>query len=69
VKRSAKVHRAVQAAPETHVTRRGRVVAVPPAVSPGQELYSNRLARCAQGGAAAGIGANHLGAFTTRCAQ
>jgi hypothetical protein len=69
VTRSTRHHRAVQTSPETYVTRRGRVVVVPPAVNPGQELYSDRLARCAQGGAAAGIGANHLGAFTARCAN
>jgi hypothetical protein len=85
VTRSARQHRAARASPETHVipdfvgiesgfvqvgiTRHGRVVVVPPAVVPGQELYSDRLARCAQGGAAAGIGANHLGAFTARCAN
>src|SRR5580704_5797869 len=69
VTRTAKQHRAGPASPETHVTRHGRVVVVPPAVVPGPELYSDRVARCAQAGAAAGIGANHLGAFTTRCAQ
>jgi hypothetical protein len=69
VTRSARAHRAAPVSPETHVTRHGRVVVVPPAVVPGQELYSDRLARCAQAGAGAGIGANHLGAFTTRCAN
>jgi hypothetical protein len=69
VTRSARQHRAAPGSPETHVTRRGRVVVVPPAVVPGQELYSDRLARCAQAGAAAGIGANHLGAFSARCAN
>jgi hypothetical protein len=69
VTRSAKQHRGALASPETHITRHGRVVVVPPAVAPGQELYSNRVARCAQAGAGAGIGANHLGAFTAQCAQ
>lgn len=69
VTRSPRHDRAAPVSPETHVTRRGRVVVVPPAVAPAQELYSDRLARCAQGGAAAGIGANHLGAFTARCAN
>jgi hypothetical protein len=67
-KRSARLHRTAPTSPETYVTRHGRVVVVPPAVS-GQELYSDRMARCAQAGAGAGVGANHLGAFTTRCAQ
>ena len=67
-KRSARLHRTAPTSPETYVTRHGRVVVVPPAVS-GQELYSDRMARCAQAGAEAGVGANHLGAFTTRCAQ
>jgi hypothetical protein len=69
VTRSARAHRTAPVSPETHVTRHGRVVVVPPAVAPAQELYSDRLARCAQAGAAAGIGANHLGGFTARCAN
>jgi len=52
-----------------YVPHRGRVVPVPPAAVPGQNNYSDRIARCAQAGAAAGIGANHLGAFTTQCAN
>jgi hypothetical protein len=52
-----------------YVPHRGRVVPVPPAAVPGQNNYSDRMARCAQAGAAAGIGANHLGAFTTQCAN
>jgi hypothetical protein len=44
-------------------------VLVPPAAVPGQNNYGDRMARCAQAGAAAGIGANHLGAFTTQCAN
>jgi hypothetical protein len=52
-----------------YVPHRGRVVPVPPAVVPGQNSYSDRMARCAQAGAAAGVGANHLGAFTTQCAN
>ena len=58
--RTARQHRAAPALPETHVTRHGRVVVAPPAVVPGQELYSDRVARCAQAGVAAGIGANQL---------
>jgi hypothetical protein len=52
-----------------YVPHRGRVVPVPPALVPGQNSYSDRAARCAQAGTAAGIGANHLGAFTTQCAN
>ena len=52
-----------------YVPHRGRVVLGPPAAVPGQNNYGDRMARCAQAGAAAGIGANHLGAFTTQCAN
>jgi hypothetical protein len=72
LKRSARQHSAVPAPVETPryvTTRHGRVVVVPPAVVPGQELYSDRVARCAQAGAGAGIGASRLGAFTAQCAN
>jgi hypothetical protein len=72
VKRSARLpHAAVPTAPETprYVPHHGRVVIVPPALVPGQDNYSDRAARCAHAGAAAGIGANHLGAFTAQCAN
>jgi hypothetical protein len=71
-KRSARRQSATPAPVETPryvTTHHGRVVVVPPAVVPGQELYSDRVARCAQAGAGAGIGASHLGAFTAQCAQ
>jgi hypothetical protein len=72
VKRSARQHPAPPPPFETPryvTTHRGRVVVVPPAIFPGPELYSDRVARCAQAGAGAGIGANHLGAFTAQCAN
>jgi len=47
--------------------RRGRVAIVPPALH-GQHSYSNRVQRCEQAGAAAGVRPGHLGAFTNRCA-
>ena len=71
-KRSARLQRsAVPPAPDTprYVPHHGGVVIVPPAVVPGQDNFSDRFARCAQAGAAAGIGANHLGGFTARCAN
>jgi hypothetical protein len=48
---------------------RGRVVTVPPPLVPGQNSYSDRASRCAQSGAAAGVGANQLGTFTAQCAN
>jgi hypothetical protein len=47
--------------------RGGRVAIVPPALH-GQRSYSNRVQRCEQAGAAAGVRPGHLGAFTNRCA-
>jgi hypothetical protein len=71
LRRARPPHSTALTSPETprYVPHRGRVVVVPPAVVPGQNLYSDRVARCAQAGAAAGIGANHLGGFTMQCAN
>lgn len=60
---------APQGKPHLYHTHHGRPVLVPQSVMPGMHSYSDRLARCAQAGAAAGLHAGGLGAFTSRCAD
>jgi hypothetical protein len=49
-------------------TPRGRTVQVPGG-PPDRNNFSDRVERCVQAGTAAGIGANHIGAFTRQCAN
>ncbi len=48
---------------------RARVAIVPHSVLRGRHNYSDRVARCTEAGAAAGIHPGHLGAFVSRCAD
>jgi hypothetical protein len=50
-------------------TRRGRVVAVPPALVPGHNTFNDRVIRCAHAGASSGLRPGQLGGFTAECAQ
>ena len=49
-------------------TPRGRTVQVPGG-PPDRNNFSDRVERCVQAGAAAGIRPNHMGAFTGECAN
>jgi hypothetical protein len=40
-----------------------------PGAPPGRDSFSDRVGRCMAAGAAAGIGPNALGPFTSQCAQ
>ncbi len=40
-----------------------------PGAPPGRDGFSDRVGRCMAAGAAAGIGPNDLGPFTSQCAQ
>ena len=52
--------------PSTLVTRpNGPPVAVPA----GPSNFSNKVERCIEAGTAAGVGPNHIGTFTSRCAN
>jgi hypothetical protein len=52
--------------PSTQVTRPNR----PPVEVPGgPSNFSNKVERCIEAGTAAGVGPNHIGTFTSRCAN
>jgi hypothetical protein len=48
-------------------TRRGRTVAVPPALGRGQDTFSDRVSRCAHAGASSGVRPGELGTFMAGC--
>ena len=51
-------------------TRHGRTVVVPPSLVPGQNSFGDRVTRCLQAGAGAGLGPNQLGSsFIGQCAH
>jgi hypothetical protein len=49
-------------------TRHGRNVLVPSG-PPDRQNFSDRVERCIEAGTAAGVGPNHIGSFTRRCAN
>jgi hypothetical protein len=53
---------------QIYTTRRGRVVQVP-AGPPNRQSFSDRVERCMEAGAAAGLGPNHVSSFSRRCAN
>src|SRR5499427_6980701 len=53
---------------QLYTTRRGRNVLVPSG-PPGRQSFGDRVERCSHAAAAAGLGPNHVGSFTRRCAN
>ena len=53
---------------QLYTTRRGRNVLVPSG-PPDRQSFGDRVERCSHAAAAAGLGPNHVGSFTRRCAN